>query len=200
MNISYSTSKDRHLPLLLVISACLGLIGVLCIVFQISPERITAQLGEFARHHYLLVGFCCLVIAVVLIHRIDNAVKAHQTKKEITHLKYIRTTKIKLLGARMKRLLLRLKRSSQYTSPKELLQTGIQPQEVLASTLDRSARLNDLKRALRQQQTNPSQIIIHYLDGGVKKHTIAFLWHVDEENVCLSSGAVLPIKNIYRII
>ena len=201
MEASYTTNRNKHLPLLIVISACTGLIGLLCLILHVSPEAIAARLADYARHHYLLVGCVCLVVSIYFAKQLDNSVKKEKKVSGLTTVQGMRIRQQRRLRRTFIRMIQQFQRykGSTYTSNKEILQTGIQPQEVLSSPVEQVKRLADLKRALFLSEKKQQPAVLHYIDGGVKKHTIALLWHVDNENVCLGGGAVLPIQNIYKI-
>jgi hypothetical protein len=201
MQVQFTNTRNKHLPLLIVLSACTGLIGVLCLIFHLSPEKISAQLAEFACHHYLLVGFFSLVISLILAQRLDASTKGGEQRVLPSSLRYRSPKHRRKLRQAVTRMMQRfqLKSDMAFVSNKEILQVGIQPQEVLSTPEEQEKRLQDLKHALLVTEKQKLQVAIHYLDGQSKKYTIANLWHVDDENVCLSGGAVLPIKNIYKI-
>lgn len=79
--------------------------------------------------------------------------------------------------------------------------TGIRfvPLECLKSESAREQRLHRLHTALHKGDHKNHKVVLCFYDGIQKKHTLARVIHLDDVQVGLDSGAVIPVTNIYAV-
>jgi len=172
-------------------------------VLHISPQQVANYLADFAKHHYLIAGFICLVISVVLLSSIETIVKESNPSKMIQAgtTRRSRRKKMRVMVSNIAKTIHphSTESGSQLVDKSHILANGIHPTETLTDATAKFNRMTELKNALSLGNLYKQKVIIYFMDGPVKKHTVATIWHVDEENVCLKGGAVLPVKSIYKI-
>lgn len=204
METTVVNQKNKNLALWIVLSTMFGLFAIICFILHLSPKEISESLSDFATHHYFLVGFIFLSAALIVL-------KVYLDKTEVTKprgngyplqiLQRTRRRKIKVLYQNLKRSIDHHSSEQQsiFITKEAILNLKLQVNEVLFNGWDRELRWNDLQTALSLGNLYKQKVIICFYDGAIKKHTLATIWQLDNENVSLKGGAVLPIKNIYKI-
>lgn len=204
METTIASQKNKHMTLLLSLSVIFGIFAVFCFVLQLSPAAMAASLSEFAKHHYFLFGFLSLAVAVIILKIYLDRTAITKSRRNTYPAQILQQTKRRKLKA----LYQNIKRSihhqtaepqSTYVSKENIVQLKLKAAEALAGADDRNMRWNDLQTALSLGNLYKQKVIICFYDGALRKHTLATIWHVDPENVSLKGGAVIPVKNIYRV-
>ena len=73
------------------------------------------------------------------------------------------------------------------------------PHDVLLASDDLKQRENDLNNALKLGNTYKHKVKIYFRDIESNKHLETTIWQLDEQNITLKSGIILPIKSIYKV-
>lgn len=204
METTIVNHKNKHLTVLLSLSIAFGIFAMFCFVLHLSPKQMAESLSDFAKHHYFLFGFISLSIAVIIL-------KIYLDRTAITRsrggsypaqiLQRTRRRKLKVMYQNIKRSIdhQAAEPQSTYTAKEALLQVKLKAAEALANEEERKMRWNDLQTALSLGNLYKQKVIICFYDGATRKHTLATIWHVDPEMVSLKGGALIPVKNIYRV-
>lgn len=191
------TLTERNAKLV-ALGAVLGCLGIVCIILHISPVMILEALKEFAKHHYFLAGFIFLILSLVCL-------KFYFKKNEETGLQISRK-KSRVMKRRI--LLSNLRRSigfigdpgqSLYIKKEKITSLKFSNNEVLPSREDQELRKEVLQKARVLGNLYKQKVIICFKDNDSSKHTLATIWHTDDEHVSLKGGATIPVKRIYKI-
>lgn len=194
--------NNRSRNILLAVSSIFLFIALFCFIFHISPKELSHQLANFAKHHYFLTGFICLVVSIVSFKYYHHQPASTDNSKTIVPVGRIRSKR-----RRLKVMLQNLKRSldasndkkSIFINKSEIAGMKFGSSEVLRHLDDMEARKRDLKNALALGNLYKQKVIIIFDDKGIKRHTLATVWHLDDENVGLKGGTFIPIRTIYKV-
>lgn len=198
----HNTSGKK--TLLIAISAMLTVISILSFIFHISPAKMIETLADFSRHHYFLMGFLSLTSALILLKRYLDHEHSQQEKihsNTLSRSKPLRRRRVRVFMQNLQRTLETYKTPSipVYIDKKEIIKLKISPNEILIDENQRKERKELLDKALSLGNVYKQKVIICFVNKEQKFQTLATIWHVDDENLCLKGGAIIPVQNIYKI-
>lgn len=198
METTISKTQIERNTKLIAIGAFFGCIGIICFILHLSPSAILEKLADFAAHHYFLAGFIFLIISLASLKfyytkNQDEAVRISRGKS--------RALKRRILLASFKRKIgfARDSENSLYVKKEGIVSLKFNNEEVLASKQDQENRSEVLKKARVLGNLYKQKVIICFKDNVNTKHTLATVWHADEEHVSLKGGATIPVKRILKI-
>lgn len=204
METTIKTRKNSGVfPLLF--SGALVALALVCFVLHLSPKQVALALSEFARHHYFLTGFIFLVLALISMKYYGREIENNESNGGVAVHKMPGRSKrrLKVMVQNFKRSVdpYRDESESLYVSKEALYNLKFQKKEVLEDQEQRQKRKADLQAALSLGNLYKQKVIICFKEdaSSLQKHTLATVWHVDDENVCLKGGNVIPVKNIYKV-
>lgn len=182
---------------LVAISAFFGSIGLLCIVFHISPNTIFEKLADFSAHHYFITGFAFLIISLICLklyyNRNESPVRLAQRRS--------RAMKRRLFLSNLRKRM-RLSDPSEesiYIKSEKISLLNFNNKEVLESEAELDNKNHVLQKAQVLGKLYNQKVIICFKDVESAKHTLATVWSIDVNNACLKENAIIPIKSIYKI-
>lgn len=198
METTINKSQSERNTILIAIGVFFGCIGMLCIILHTSPMEILKNLADFAAHHYFLAGFVFLMISLVCFKfyfgKNEDAVKRISQNKN-------RAMKRRILLANLKRRVGIIGNSEQslYIKKEKITSLKFKNEEVLESKADQDNRRETLQKARVLGNLYKQKVIICFKDNESAKHTLATIWHADDEYLSLKGGATIPVKRIYKI-
>lgn len=200
LNQNQITPKSK--PVLIFLSTLFGFIGITGLALHVSPIEMLNWLAGFAKHHYFLVGFISLVLAIICLKLYVSGSESSM-REGIT----LRGSKIKRLMKR-KNFFINLRKSlttknfstdSNYIQKERIISLKFTRNEVLTESSAIEKRCADLQKALFLSNTYKQKVYIFFKDAESKKYTLATIWHADKDYVCLKGGATLPVSSIYKV-
>lgn len=183
---------------LIAIAAILGCIGTLCIILHTSPIEILKKLADFAAHHYFLAGFVFLIISLVCLKfyygkNEDAVMRISQRKSRAMK------RRIFLANLKVKAGFISNPEESLYIKKERITAIKFNNVEVLESKSDQYNRKEVLQKARVLGDLYKQKVIISFKDNDSSKHTLATVWHTDDEHVSLIGGVTIPVKRVYKI-
>lgn len=183
---------------LIAIGVFFGCIGVICMILHVSPAAILEKLADFASHHYFLAGFIFLIISLACLKFYYN--KSHDAvmRKSFGKSRALKR-RVFLENLNRKIGLVNNSEESLYIRKEKITSLKFSSEEVLASKADQNTRSEALQKARVLGNLYKQKVIICFKDNYTSKHTLATIWHADDEHVSLKGGAIIPVKRIYKI-
>jgi CBS domain containing-hemolysin-like protein len=153
---------------------------------------------DFSMHHYFLMGFALLLTLTVLFMRFSPKPLLQVKQKYRFTARKVRRQK------RLHRLFInRLKRLKQKMRHEQKLNTNLNASEhfedVLREPNLKQKRNNDLRLALMLHEKSQSEVTLTYKHFWLKHKLKTAIWHVNQDNIMLKGGVVLPISAVYKI-
>ena len=201
-----SNSKQKTITrlnaLLIVISTIAGCIILLSFILHIKLIELEHDLQDFATHHYFLTGFISLIVLLISIRLYNdtpNKVTSFNILKKQTRNKRL-LKKIDRIENYKKQLANKIDHSKSKLIEKENLSSlSFLPDDVLFSSDDMKQRENDLNNALKLGNTYKHKVKIYFRDIASNKHIETTIWQLDDQNITLKSGIILPINSVYKV-
>lgn len=204
METTVVDQKSKSFAILISVSTVFGVLALIFLTLHLWPTGIAEALSEFAKHHYFLAGFIslCIALTVLKIYLDRTVITKQRANGQPTQiLRRTKRRKLKVIYQNIKRSIdhSTAETDSIFISKEDIVNLKLRVNEVLSNARDRELRWNDLQTALRLGNLYKQKVIICFYDGVIRKHTLATIWHLDNEHVSIKGGAVLPVKNIYKI-
>ncbi|MDO9001204.1 MAG: hypothetical protein Q7W45_15680 [Bacteroidota bacterium] len=193
------TRLNALLIILATISACIILLSIILHVKLVELEH---DLEDFATHHYFLTGFISLTVMLVCIRLYNDTpdkVSSFNILKKQTRNKRL-LKKIERIEQYKKQLRSKIENAKSKIIEKENVGSlSFLPDDVLLTLDDLKQRESDLNNALKLGNTYKHKVKIYFKDTESNKHLETTIWQVDNQNIVLKSGIVLPVKSIYKV-
>lgn len=201
METSIRKQDNGKRAFLIALSSIFALTGVVCFIFHLSPRELFHALAEYSEHHYLLVSFICLAVAFISykFYSEQRSGNKHVSPSFLSPARKRRELKVLL------RNLQRSINTATYNGPvgfvdkEKIGSIQFDNREELRSSEEKQLRQEILEKALILGNTYKQKVFIYFRAEGQDLYTLATIWHVDSENICIKGGAIIPVKSIYKI-
>ena len=198
-------SNSRRKVNLVIATTFFSIVAIISFALHFSPVDLLENLADFSRHHYFLMGFICLSIALISLKFYAQQAKP-TLRKRITPSNRRMLRRLKRRNIRQRLFSIEGK-SHSFSEQKsaEIQKTAISKirftkQEVLHSEEEKAERKISLENALKLGNMYKQKVTIFFDDNGALKHTNTTIWHVDDKTVCLKGEAFIPVNKIYKIL
>jgi hypothetical protein len=153
---------------------------------------------DFSMHHYFLMGFLLLVTLAVFFMKISPKPllqinqKYRITTRKVRHQKRLHRLFLHRLNYLKQKM--RHEKKQNHT-----LTTSEHFEDVLKEPSLKEKRNNDLRLALMLHEKSQSEVTLTYKHFWLKHKLKTAIWHVNQDNIMLKGGVVLPISAVYKI-
>jgi hypothetical protein len=153
---------------------------------------------DFSMHHYFLMGFALLVTLTVLFMRFSPKPLIQIKQKHLFAARKLRRQKrlYRLFIHRLNHLKKNLRNEQKQNKN---LNTSEHFDDVLKEANLKQKRNNDLRLALMLHEKSQSEVTLTYKHFWLKHKLKTSIWHVNQNNIMLKGGVVLPISAVYKI-
>lgn len=194
--------SNSKIKAILLIIGILGTVTLLsCVLLHITPVIIGNSILDFATHHYFLMGFISLTVAIVcwkMYISLDEKIDSRYQRNNLNNTRPQR--KRNLMLNKLHDLYSKKKDDeSQFIKPESLSKLKFTDDDVLKDEAERQQRQRDLQRATVLGNSFKQKVILRLKDYHSKKHLMTTVWHSNSEHISLKGGIVLPVKSIYKI-
>jgi len=194
-------SNSKVKALLATIGIVAALIFTTCLVLHIAPGVMADSIIDFSLHHYFLMGFISLTVAVAcwkMYTSIDVKIEAHYQKKNTP---YTRTQKKRTLMFKniLEHYFKKVEEQSEFIERETLTTLKFPEEDVLKSDIEKQQRQRDLQKAMVLGNSFKQKVIVMFRDYKSSKRLATTIWHSNTEHISLKGGIVLPVKSIYKI-
>ena len=201
MKTTSNKSNSKNQALLAVIGILASVLFIACVVLHMTPSVMADTILDFAVHHYFLMGFICLTVALAcfkIYTSLDEKLKDRFQKRNITT---SRSKKKRIMMFKKLRELYTIKLADQSEFIKTELVSKLKftGEDVLKDGHAKEQRERDLQKAMVLGNSFKQKVILRLKDYKSKKHIMTTVWHSNGEHITLKGGIVIPVKNIYKI-
>jgi hypothetical protein len=169
-------------------------------IAYVLPDDTVKDIYEFEQHHFFLFSFISLFLFILFFKLYSSLsqkdgklnrkiIKIKKSIQDKRSMKYTHDLEIKL-----KHL------DGEIIDKKEIPHLQFLSNDILSSHEEKLMRERELKKAMLLGNSYKHKVKIFFRDLKSFKKVETTVWFVDDKNVALKEGVILPIKAIYKII
>lgn len=200
METRTDSSNSKTKAVLIIIGGIACIVTLLCLIFHLTPVGMLYFLADYAAHHYFVLGFFSLLIALGswrLYTTLEGEIDRKYQKKNTRCIgsRKRRTSITKLLRSHYQKC---SDEESEFVSAEVLGSLEFTQEDVLQDASEMQQRERDLQKASLLGSSLHRKVILMLKDYKSRKHVMTTVWAFDKHYVRIKEG-LIPIKSIYKI-